>query len=128
MDKYDSFEVVETKSHGLGIRCNRLFKKGEIVFTYKEGLLMDEQTQHSLQIRPGLFLEHPIAGYVQHSCNPNCWVSETALQFICKHEIKPGDMIQMDYEQTEDVLFNSFDCSCGSPVCRGHISGKLVVD
>jgi len=74
-----------------------------------------------------LYLEHQIAGYVQHSCDPNCRVSETALLFICKLDIKAGDMIQMDYEETEDELFKAFECSCGSPVCRGSILGKLVV-
>ncbi len=127
-NRYQDFEVVKTSTHGLGVICHKDFKKGEIVFTYKEGQMMQEQTQHSLQVRPGVFLEHPIAGYVQHSCNPNCWASNTTLQFICKLDIKAGDMIQMDYEQTEDVLYKAFDCSCGSPVCRGYISGRIVVD
>ena len=127
-NKYNYLEMIETKSHGLGIRCNKKFKKGEIVFTYKEGILMQEQTQHSLQVRPEVFLEHPIAGYVQHSCNPNCWASNSTLQFICKIDIKAGDMITMDYEQTEDELFKAFNCTCASPICRGYISGRLVVD
>lgn len=126
--KYPYLEIVDTPHYGKAVKCHKNFRKGEIVFSYKEGILMDVQTQHSLQIRPGLFLEHPIAGYVQHSCDPNCWVSETALQFICRKSIGVGDMIQMDYEQTEDVLFQAFECGCGSPVCRGKITGKLIVD
>lgn len=127
-EKYKYLEVIKTYNFGLSVVTKKDFKKGEVVFKYDEGVLTNEQTLYSLQIRPNLYLEHPIAGFVQHSCDPNCWVSNTTLQFICKKNIKVGDMIQMDYEQTEDILFQSFVCKCGSPICRGLISGRLVLD
>jgi len=51
MQKYTYLKIIETPNHGLGAQCNKDFKKDEVVFAYKDGILMDKQTQHSLQIR-----------------------------------------------------------------------------
>ena len=123
----DCFSVVETEKYGMAVVCHKNFKKGEVLFSFSDGTTLDYQTQHTLQVCDGVYIDHPLAGYVQHSCDPNCWVIPDSQQFVCRKEIIAGDFISMDYEQTEDLLFKGFQCGCGSPVCRGYISGRKVI-
>lgn len=128
MEFYESFLIIETEEYGKAVVSKKNFKKGQVVFDFSDGEILNYQTQHTLQIVEGKYIDHPIAGYVKHSCDPNCWVIPDTQQFVCRLDIKVGDFISMDYEQTEDVLFTPFDCNCGSPACRGHISGRKVTN
>jgi hypothetical protein len=65
-----------------------------------------------------------VVGMLLHSCSPNAMVNMTSLEVVALHGIKAGDAITMDYETTEDVLYRAFNCECGSPNCRGRITGR----
>jgi hypothetical protein len=36
-----------------------------------------------------------------------------------------GELLTMDYDETEDILFRAFQCCCGSTRCRGTVGGRL---
>ena len=61
-------------------------------------------------------------GYIAHSCDPNCSVEIDTLSFYCRKDISSGDIVTMDYKETESTLFRSFNCPCGSKNCKGQIS------
>ena len=44
---------------------------------------------------------------------------------IAVKPIKAGEFVTMDYAQTEARLFKDFECSCGAPNCRGHVTGYM---
>ena len=44
-------------------------------------------------------------------------------EFVAKRNIAAGEMLRYDYETTEWRFQSPFECSCGSPDCRGTIVG-----
>lgn len=66
------------------------------------------------------------AGYLAHSCDPNVEVDMEHQYVHALKAIPAGSILNMDYEATEDELFQQFQCRCGSPDCRGLIRGRSV--
>ena len=121
----DSFSIHRFENGvGEGLVSHKEFLPGQIVFAFT-GEIVNEITQYTLQVMPGLHIHDPfVMGKVLHSCQPNTDCDMERFEFIAKKVIKPGDLISMDYDQTEDVLFKAFECSCGCPECRGYIHGS----
>lgn len=94
---------------------------GETFFAFR-GLIVPEITQWSLEVQKGIYLEDMfVVGLLSHSCEPNLFVDMKKLEVICIKPIKAGDVLTMDYNQTESKLFKGFKCFCGSNKCRKNI-------
>lgn len=121
------FAVVRVGDHeGEGLQARRDFDAGEIVFVFT-GWVLNQITQYTLQFEPGTHIHDPyVMGKVLHSCDPNMSCDMTTRTFRAARPIRAGELVTMDYETTEDVLFRPFECSCGAANCRGQISGRLV--
>ena len=122
----EHFEVrYISEREGEGVVSLASFEPGDVVFVFT-GFLIHEITQYTLQIEDGLYIHDPFfMGKVLHSCDPNCSVDMKTLTFTANRPIRPGDLVTMDYETTEDYLFKSFECNCRAPNCRGLIAGRL---
>jgi SET domain-containing protein len=63
--------------------------------------------------------------HINHSCEPNCSFRRDGRFFFvhADRDLQPDDELTLDYNQ---IPFRcsplDFDCHCGSPNCRGHIS------
>lgn len=113
-------------SVGEGIVSLVHFNPGDIVFRFT-GFLLNEMTLFTLQYGSSLHIHDPyFMGKTLHSCDPNLSCDMSKREFTAVREINPGDLLTMDYEQTEDALFRGFECGCGSSSCRGLILGRLV--
>jgi hypothetical protein len=42
---------------------------------------------------------------------------------VAMRPIMPGEEICFDYAMTDGSPYDEFDCACGSPTCRGRVSG-----
>ena len=116
------FEILISSKIGKHVVSKRNFKKGELVFIFS-GQLLNKITLRSLKITDNLHIHDPyFMGYIAHSCDPNCSVEIDTLSFYCRKDISSGDIVTMDYKETESTLFRSFNCSCGSKNCKGQIS------
>tara|TARA_B100000131_G_scaffold99006_1_gene96096 strand:+ start:762 stop:1190 length:429 start_codon:yes stop_codon:yes gene_type:complete len=116
------FEILTSSKFGKHVISKTNFKIDELVFVFS-GQLLTKRTLRSLQISDNLHIHDPyFMGYIAHSCDPNCTVNIETLSFISRKDISKGDIISMDYKETETNLFRSFTCSCGSTNCRGIIS------
>ncbi|MCD4829766.1 MAG: SET domain-containing protein-lysine N-methyltransferase [Candidatus Cloacimonetes bacterium] len=62
---------------------------------------------------------------INHSCDPNSWMSD-AFTLIARRAIKSGDEITADYAlwETNESFISSWNCNCGSELCRGQITGN----
>ncbi len=56
---------------------------------------------------------------MNHSCDPNAWLD--GLNLAARREIAPGEEIRVDYATYGNNILSPFDCSCGSPECRGRV-------
>ncbi|MCT2401534.1 SET domain-containing protein-lysine N-methyltransferase [Novosphingobium mangrovi (ex Huang et al. 2023)] len=101
------------------------FAKGEVVDRFS-GEIGPELRQHSLQVRPGLHISDTrFVGFLSHGCDPNCRLDMERLELVALRGIAAGDLLTIDYAETEDVLFRQFACQCGARTCRGWITGRL---
>ena len=125
--RWEDFRVLDVDGkRGQGVLVLRDYSQGSVLFRMN-GTLKTEMTLHSLQMAPGLHLDDPyIAGKVLHSCEPNSWLDVETRIYFATRDIEAGELLTMDYDETEDVLFRAFRCCCGSTQCRGTIGGRLM--
>jgi uncharacterized protein len=122
----DRFRIIPTENTGEGIISLASFRRDELLFKFA-GVLLDEMTLFTLQLRPGMHLHDPFfMGKILHSCDPNMICDIEARTFTALRDIEPGEFLTMDYETTEDVLYRPFHCRCGSINCRGYIEGREI--
>jgi len=89
--------------------------------------LQDGDNCHGLQVDEGVYLWSIRAGdagdYVNHSCDPNAWVSGQ-ISLLARRAIPVGEEISFDYATTDASNYDTFECHCGSPLCRGVVTGQ----
>ena len=66
--------------------------------------------------RPGSML------YTNHSCDPNLAI-QGQIVLVAMREIAAGEELTIDWATTDDGN-HEMACRCGSPRCRGTITGK----
>jgi len=68
------------------------------------------------------FQEGP-ADWMNHSCNPNAGL-QGQISVIALRDIAIDEEICFDYAMSDGSPYDEFDCRCGSPHCRGRITGN----
>lgn len=121
----DTLQVCDTDSeYGLGVRTLAPRRKGEVIHHFT-GVVSPELKQHSLQVSPGLHIsETAVIGFLSHSCAPDCRLDMAKSEVVALRDIAAGDLLTIDYAETEDVLYRQFACHCGAPTCRQWITGR----
>ena len=61
-------------------------------------------------------------GYGNHSCDPNLWWTDAYSQ-AARRDIAEGEELTNDYATSTGVADFRMDCACGSPLCRGAVTG-----
>ncbi|WP_272952579.1 SET domain-containing protein-lysine N-methyltransferase [Kribbella amoyensis] len=59
--------------------------------------------------------------YGNHSCDPNTWWVD-AVTLTARRDIATGEEITSDYGTSTGTQY-ALDCRCGSPLCRGKVTG-----
>lgn len=120
-----SLEVVRLdENRGLGVRARRGFAEGGVIHRFA-GVVGEHVCQHSLQVDAGRHINGTrYIGYLSHGCDPNARLDMAGFTLAALRDIAPGDIVTVDYAATEDQLHRQFACACGTPACRGWISGR----
>lgn len=121
----EALEVCDTDSeYGLGVRTLIARRKGEVIHRFS-GVIGPELKQHSLQVSPGQHIsETRIIGFLSHSCEPDSRLDMAQSELVALRDIAAGDLLTIDYAETEDVLYRQFACHCGALSCRNWITGR----
>jgi hypothetical protein len=66
-----------------------------------------------------------VGDFVNHSCDPNTWM-EDEVTLVARRDVKAGEELTADYAmwKDEENSIVSWDCNCGSSLCRGRITGR----
>jgi hypothetical protein len=99
---------------------------GRIVSTDQLDELPEEIRRHTVQVEEGLYLAShgPDVGpdFINHSCDPNTGL-EGQIALVALQRILPGEEVTIDYAMCDGSPYDEFDCACGSPICRGRVTG-----
>jgi len=83
----------------------------------------------ALQIEDGFYLAprapaevDDMSVFINHSCDPNVGFRGQVV-YVALRDIRAGEELCHDYamERSDDYVL---DCRCGSPLCRGKVSGE----
>ena len=130
-------EVRQSQIHGQGLFAKQAIADGEII-AVKGGYIVPKSEWMNLepqlgaaeiQITEDLFIaptsQEQRQGsmlYTNHSCDPNTSI-QGQIVFVARRAIALGEELTHDWATTDDMDY-VMDCNCGSPSCRGTISGK----
>src|SRR3989338_6571639 len=131
----------ESQAHGKGNFAAEPIKKGELIMAFggyvmtreEERALPPEINDNGIFITPDLVIgikkisEAEPATFVNHSCDPNAGI-KGQIFLIAMRDISAVEEITFDYAMAlhrspGDPPY-SFECSCGTPVCRTHVTDE----
>ena len=131
-------EVRESKIHGRGLFATADIAAGEVVAVKGGHIISREQLRGQvtprlgpveIQIGDDLFITPVTQGqrdgsmlYSNHSCNANLGM-RGEITFVALRDIRAGEELTHDWATTDDDDY-SLQCKCGSPQCRGTLTGK----
>jgi len=124
-------EVRASTIDGRGLFARRPFHAGERVLVLGGRLIDDQELaqlapQSSLAIEEGLNLMQAgddVARFGNHSCNPNCWMSDE-ITVVTRRDVAKGEELTQDYAVMSVTEQWTMECRCGSDLCRGVVTGR----
>ncbi|MBN1667571.1 MAG: SET domain-containing protein-lysine N-methyltransferase [Anaerolineales bacterium] len=99
---------------------------GAIVNFKRLQQLPERMQRHSVQVEEDAYLvsvEEEPADFVNHCCEPNAGFNGQVV-LVAMRPIAAGEDICIDYAMCDGTPYDEFDCGCGSPYCRGRITGE----
>lgn len=130
-------EVRASPIHGQGLFARHAIARGEIVAVKGGHVLTHAQWATleptlgaaEIQIAEDLFIatvrdDHRDGSmlYTNHSCDPNLAI-QGQIVLVAMRDVAPGEELTIDWPTTDDGD-HEMACRCGSPRCRGTVTGK----
>ena len=124
--RYEGVLEVKDSEYGKGVFALRNFQKGDLVVTATAVRTISVKDSHTVQIdwNTHSLMDVP-ATLINHSCSANVGPKNNHKGCYDWYAVKPiskGEEIYSDYESFENEI-EGFDCSCGTPECRGTLKG-----
>jgi SET domain-containing protein len=129
--------VAASPIHGRGLFATTAITRGEIV-AVKGGYVLDRRAwaecerelgPAEIQIAEDLVIAPVRADeregamlFTNHSCDPNIAL-QGQIVFVAMRDIAPGEELTHDWATTDDQDYEMV-CRCGSPRCRGVVTGR----
>jgi hypothetical protein len=135
-DRVPEASAIEVRDSGgfKGVFAKAAIVEGSIIFRLK-GTISTEPSKYTIQVGSQQHLsfqptQPPTADldscwqYLNHSCEPSCYMKAGELTFRALRNIAAGEEITFNYLTTESKMAVPFHCICGSPNCFGFIQGR----
>jgi hypothetical protein len=123
---YPCFEVRLHPSSGQqGLFATQSFAHNEQLIEFSIRSIQATPTYLTVQIGENEHFEFEPdhLKYLNHSCNPNVFLDLESLTLLAIKPISIGEELRFFYPSTEWKMDQPFECSCGSNLCLGTISG-----
>lgn len=129
-------EVRQNTLEGRGVVALVEIKKDEIVAIKAGRIITGDDIERisaevgdlALQIDDNFYLAPTTAAevdemsvFINHSCDPNVGFRGQVV-YVAMRDIKAGEELFHDYSMERSDAY-SLDCRCGSPLCRGKVTG-----
>lgn len=119
---------------GRGVFAREFIPEGELLIVWGGDIvereawqyLTDQQQHLSVLVEDGLYLvsfREGEADWINHSCDPNAWLVGQITVFA-RRDIQPGEEVCFDYATVDNFPDYTFECGCGSPICRKQFTGN----
>jgi hypothetical protein len=123
-------DVRLTGEKGLGMFAREALRAGELLLVLGGRILTHAglaSTGHtfSIQVEEDAYIcpiQDEKAYRINHSCTPNVGVVGQ-ITFVALRDIAAGEEVCYDYAMTDGGPYDEFECHCGTPYCRGHVTG-----
>lgn len=115
---------VKNELNQVSLITTKEIKKDQIIFDLNMGEFFDHPSLRTIELAPGLHVDHPWGRYTNHSCDPTCYVSKIDKTMRAGRDLAVGEEITFNYTKNESNISTSFKCLCGSRNCVGFIGGK----
>jgi uncharacterized protein len=120
---------------GKSVIARNVIEPGELIAVWSGNIvgfeeleaLPEEFRRHTVQVEEGLYLasctpaEPP--DFINHSCEPNAGL-DGQIAIVALQRILPGQEVTIDYAMCDGSPYDEFDCACGTPSCRGRVTGE----
>lgn len=127
-------ELRKSTIHGTGTFAKTSIAKGEVLFV-KNGHILQNEKKYSDSVIDCYWpiddcyvlgaITHDeckkVKLFINHSCDPNCGLQGINVG-LAMRDIDEDEEITFDYSTLDNEDY-SFICSCGSPKCRGIVTG-----
>ena len=99
---------------------------GRIVSADELDELSEQIRRHTVQVEEGLYLASYASDegpdFINHSCEPNAGL-DGQIAIVALTRVQPGEEVTIDYAMCDGSSYDEFECACGSPICRGRVTG-----
>ena len=129
----ECIRLVQTTTRGVSVVTTENFLRGEVIFKLNGHILPEAQSKRrtvAIQVDEDHIFEPPekkvFDDYVNHSCNPTCYVDYAHFNLIALRNIKKGEELTFDYNTAEyDMIAHGgdFSCHCEARHCINHVRG-----
>ena len=127
--QYKGIVEIKDTTYGKGVFALREFQKGDLVVSGTALYSTDQKTSHTVQTGWNSHVQmNSPATLINHSCSANVGPKDNdngCYDWYAMKDISKGEELFSDYESFEYEI-EGFDCSCGTPACRGTLGGFRV--
>jgi hypothetical protein len=130
-------EVRASPLHGRGMFAKESFGSGEVAVIWGGTVFGEAEVRAGKAkggtltlVEEGVYLGDPTgteAGadcHLNHCCDSNLWLRD-AVTLVTRDVVEEDEELTLDYALWEtDPAWVLASCRCGSPVCRGTVSGQ----
>ncbi|MDQ3141379.1 MAG: SET domain-containing protein-lysine N-methyltransferase [Bacteroidota bacterium] len=135
------FEVKGNSINGYGIYAVNSLKKGDIIFMAEgkpQAIITNQFVEKHWDADAKKIYRHyayPLSEevYILWDTDPGEWAPQNhsceantcyeGLNVIASRDIDKNEELTLDYSLLLNETAESFECTCGSPICKKHISG-----
>jgi SET domain-containing protein len=119
---------------GRGMFAREAIKKGELITVWGGDVvdrahfekLGEHQVRQSAQVEENFYLVSSKPGpgdFINHSCDPNAGL-DGQIAIVAMRDIAAGEEVTIDYAMCDGDPNDSFECLCGSSICRHIVTGN----